>query len=165
MSGFYVFYGSTEECLRHQTRDDALEQSIQRRQEKGCWRLAAGRWVAFLEVSHCFVQTRSHSSILNDWMWVTLIYIDLVDLADLSWFLLHTHILKSTVIWQTYTILYGSYPSAIEVTVDTCGTPHVSHQGRAWIGSTSGMNSTQPFWSPLVRFQSRVESWSPWVSP
>ena len=43
VSGFYVFYGSTEECLRHQTRDDALEQSIQRRQEKGCWRLAAGR--------------------------------------------------------------------------------------------------------------------------
>eukprot|EP00435_Cladocopium_sp_Y103_P062286 s152_g23.t2 len=41
-------------CLRQQTRDDALEQSIQRRQEKGCWRLAAGEGLDWQHIRNEF---------------------------------------------------------------------------------------------------------------
>lgn len=40
--------------LRQQTRDDALEQSIQRRQEKGCWRLAAGEGLDWQHIRNEF---------------------------------------------------------------------------------------------------------------
>lgn len=55
------------ECLRHQTRDDALEQSIQRRQEKGCWRLAAGEGLDWQHIRNEF-----YSAVLESFGQVTL---------------------------------------------------------------------------------------------
>ena len=70
----FLWRSGSEAHLRQQTRDDALEQSIQRRQEKGCWRLAAGHGVRLERWSvnglpgdfTGFVQNSSRNETLSD---------------------------------------------------------------------------------------------------
>ena len=77
-------------------------------------------WMAFLEISHDFVQTRSRNTILSDLMWVTLIYS--------TWFVVisydHTYTYLN-LIWWIYCI--GGYPT--KELSSSVGNPHVSRGG------------------------------------